>query len=234
MYCPFCGVRSIEFGRDVPITTTTCPFCFSADEFSKAFCTVCGAQINQAEASVRLKALNKRTGFNWSVPSADTNSPRLLAGTHKFPTAETTVPIARPRKAPTLLYAIPGVVVGVLGAVLVTLFYAAPLNFLLARYYCPNHGLAVAVQLPNRVGNLVKKEPAPVDVTVENVETKDRRNWKTDADGLLTVPQIDPGRYRVTMQAPGYEVARTIVSCEKSRPTYIGFPNPVVLPPSDK
>jgi hypothetical protein len=56
------------------------------------------------------------------------------------------------------------------------------------------------------------------------------QNGHPDSEGLLTVRDIRPGNYRMTIKAPGCATGFTAVTIKPDHPTLVGFPSPVRLP----
>jgi hypothetical protein len=225
LFCVFCGAKTSDPERDSTAARTNCPFCHCADEFSRAFCTVCGAQLNQGEANVKLRALNKRTGFNWSLPN-DEKSVRLIGGARNFgmsPPAERKV---TPR-SPLILYCATGIMLGLVAAALLATLAQEPINYLLARAYAMHRGLVVAIQLEG------DKDGDPHTAQVKLVNQADQTKTYeglTDKGGLLSTDILPAGKYQLHISAPNHETAFGLINIEDQRPTLVGFPTPISLP----
>ena len=68
-------------------------------------------------------------------------------------------------------------------------------------------------------------------MTLEEEQNREVAYAKVRQDGLLDLPHLPSGKYRMYIESPGYKTAFGIITLEDGRPTVIGFPEPVKLLP---
>ncbi len=57
---------------------------------------------------------------------------------------------------------------------------------------------------------------ADATVTADSLETSTHVTGKSNPDGFFVLPLLPPGRYRVRVDAPGYQVCRMSIACSVS------------------
>ena len=214
IYCTYCGSindrqRTISHVRYYP-----CPNCGKNDEFNLEYCVMCGQRIDQAQLDRAID--QRRSGARWdsngqSVPVKKAHLPKSEASRTWSPTV--TIAIAS------------GVFVGAIAALLLaqtSWFKIVPYSLA-----CSKGGVVVFVCLAQPA-----KKDDVAHVSVKNKSTKDSKDAYTSIDGLVAFPALGPGNYTISIQAPGHENACGEVTVEGNHPTVIGFPDPVILPPS--
>ena len=237
-YCQFCGAKNGGNKDLLPSAPVACPFCHCVDEFNTAFCVICGGQINQAEASTRLKALPKATGFNWSVAAAQAGG-RSAGGGRSTVSMENRTKVAG---SPLLMFCLPGALIGICAAAAVNFFSPELINRLVARLQCPSGGLAIYLrpQEASDMGGLTYKNTDCGTITIESIPNGNAGSTKqtiqTDKEGLVTwlpaTSNKEGADYRLIASMPNHESA--VTSSIKVKPnllTLVGFAAPhLVLP----
>ncbi len=78
---------------------------------------------------------------------------------------------------------------------------------------------------------IVYAQPLPSQITLEEEQNREVAYAKLRQDGLVDLPQLQPGKYRMYIEAPGYKTAFGMITLEDGRPTVVGYPEPLKLAP---
>ena len=78
---------------------------------------------------------------------------------------------------------------------------------------------------------IVYAQPAQARITLAEEQNRQVAYARLRQDGLLDLPQLPAGKYRMYIESPGYKTAFGIITLEDGKPTVVGFPEPVKLSP---
>jgi DNA-directed RNA polymerase subunit RPC12/RpoP len=240
-FCLRCGAETESKQAKRPVTVEClCPNCNSLDEYSVSFCITCGKKLDlpaaatsavvaataQAQGQGKVKGLgqgqgqaipklapSRRKTFCWKKPDAPLAKVEALRRLDKTELAEEKVisPLA----------------------IAVALILGGFLGLGAWRMADGDHHFRRDLEQYHWAGHplIVYAQPAQAQVTLEEEQSREVAYAKVRQDGLLDLPQLTPGKYRMYIESPGYKTAFGIITLEDGRPTVIGFPEPVKLLP---
>ncbi len=110
-------------------------------------------------------------------------------------------------------------VCGVVSGILISLFaYPAFMENIVVKSSWPPAGLVLYAQ------------PPLAQVTLEENTGRHFTLGQTGLEGELTVTDLPPGGYRLTLSAPGYQSVIRDLQLERNKVTVIGYPQTIELP----
>ena len=209
-FCVFCGQALPQTPAAEPLLTgevRLCPKCGKADSFNTRFCVFCGSDTALAPGA--------RSGGQAAVERPGLRRPTRATKAQMMTSSERAE--GKKQIAPrwSIIAAIAGLCVGMVAA-----------------YLGMNSGLellAIKNSWPHR-GLIVYATPSMAQVYLEEQSGQVFTIGQTGPDGALSLPDVPPGTYRLTLSAPGRKELETEIRVELDRVTVIGFPKRIDLP----
>jgi len=204
-----------------------CRACNRRDPLNVKYCVFCGGQVEQGEGSAIGKTASVAS-LQAPEAHASATSPLRPGATR---TAWLTIRSAyRPLATLLASYGIsslPGVLVLVSAAVL-----GLTSGFLLSRLVLPSAlEIFVASLSWPPSGLVIYTSPSRSRVLVTDASGKRFVGGQTGSRGALTIPDLQPGYYRVTISCPEFKTVEKTVVVKADRPSVLGFPERIELPP---
>lgn len=206
-YCLYCG-SSLSSDLDQTTTGTkrvgrTCFKCGKSDQLNNQFCVHCGSKMQSpGEVDESVARFTRELRYLKDEPSKPKHQP-LAKADYRRPL--NLVPFA------CLL----GIAVGCL------------IGFKL-----PDLGFTSFSLQPNwpKQGLVIYANPPFAQVMIEDAACRKFSIGQLGPTGSLSLNDLPPGRYKVQIQAPGYQTVVQFASIEPDRPTVLGFPQKIDLP----
>jgi hypothetical protein len=208
-FCMFCGEGLSGKQLTSPFTTDVssvsqlsraCPKCGKTDELNNRFCVFCGSDTGAI-----------RTGE---------------AGVHNFLATRETSTMEQPAASAAVMRKPVGMpykkfaaaaVVGLIAGYAISFLPAGVLENSVVRSNWPSDGLVLYVS------------PGNAQVLIENESGRSFTLGRTSAEGTLSIPDLPPGNYSVTVSAPGYVTRTNNVRVDADEVSVLGYPDRMQL-----